>query len=294
MSAKPSVLYDAPGPRGRAVNLVASLVGLAVLLWVAWVVFSKFDDTGQWAAAKWKPFLHGQVWQNFLLPGIVGTLKAFALGSVLSLAFGVVLAVGRLSDTKPVRITASIVVEFFRSIPLLLLMMFLYYLQPTIGMTSNVFLAVSLGLMFYNGSVLAEVIRAGVHSLPRGQREAGLAIGLTQGQTLAQILLPQAIRAMLPAIVAQLVVVLKDTALGYILAYEELLNQLPKLGNNFHNLIPAAMVIAAIYIVLNSALGFLATWLERFLSRSSKGEPVAEHEEPLLSLPGVGMPGGNV
>jgi glutamate transport system permease protein len=291
-----SVLYDAPGPRGRLINLAASLVGLAALAWVGWVVYSKFDETGQWEKEKWEPFLEGEIWETFLIPGIEGTLKAFALASVLALAFGFLFGVGRMSPIAPVRWASGAVVEFFRSIPLLLLMFFLYYSQgPLFGMESNIYLAVVLGLMFYNGSVLAEVIRAGVNALPRGQREAGMAVGLSQGQVLTSILLPQAVRSMLPAIIAQLVVLLKDTALGYILAYNELLNQLPKIDGNYRNLIPAAIVVALIYIAMNSSLSAFATWLEKFMrNRGHTAGPVGQADQLMPGGTTAAVPGGGV
>jgi glutamate transport system permease protein len=293
-----SVLYDAPGPRARTVNLIASLVGVALLLWIAWVVYSKFDETGQWDGDKWSPFLEADMWDAFLVPGILGTLRAFALASILALAFGLLFGVGRMSQHAAVRWLSGGVVEFFRSIPLLLLMFFLYFMQEPLGLESNIYMAVVLGLMLYNGSVLAEVIRAGVNSLPKGQREAGLAVGLSQAQAMRTILLPQAMRAMLPAVIAQLVVLLKDTALGYILAYDELLNQLSKIDVNYHNLIPAAIVIALIYIAMNSSLSRFATWLEKYMrTRGHTAGPVG-HADQLMpggtaaALPGAGMPGG--
>lgn len=295
-----SVLYDAPGPRARTINLIASLAGVALLLWIAWVVYSKFDETGQWDGDKWSPFLEADMWDAFLLPGILGTLKAFALAAVLALGFGLLFGVGRMSQHAGIRWASGAVVEFFRSIPLLLLMFFLYYIQEPIGLESNLYLAVVLGLMLYNGSVLAEVIRAGVNSLPKGQREAGLAVGLSQSQAMRTILLPQAIRAMLPAIIAQLVVLLKDTALGYILAYDELLNQLNKINGNYHNLIPAAIVIALIYIAMNSSLSAFATWLEKFMGKRGHTAGPVGHADTLApgavtgTLPGAGMPGGNL
>lgn len=293
-----SVLYDVPGPRARIVNLVASLVGLALLAWVGWVVYSKFDETRQWDSEKWRPFLKSQIWDTFLLPGITGTLRAFAVASVLALAFGVLFGVGRMAQQASVRWAAGAVVEFFRSIPLLLLMFFLYYVQEPLGLQASIYWAVVLGLMLYNGSVLAEVIRAGVNSLPKGQREAGMAIGMSYTGVLRSILLPQAFRAMLPAIIAQLVVLLKDTALGFILAYDELLYQLNKIDGNYHNLIPAAIVIALIYIAMNSTLGGIATWLEKFMrTRGHTAGPVG-HADQLMpggttaAVPGGGAPTG--
>ena len=254
-----SVLYDAPGPRAKALNWVYSGVALVVFGYVAWLVYSKFEETGQWDSEKWTPFLDADVWNNLLIPGLIGTLSAFALGSVLALAFGFLFAIGRLSPIKLISIPCAVVVEFFRAIPMLLLMFFIYFMQPSLGITpTSIFWAVVLGLMLYNGSVIAEIIRTGVHALPKGQGEAGVAIGLTPGQVMRSILLPQAVRSMLPAIIAQLVVLLKDTALGYVLGYSELLNQVTKLDGNFHNLVPAAIVVAIIYIVLNTILGLVA------------------------------------
>lgn len=288
-----SVLYDAPGPRARRRNRVLSIAVLGLVLWAAWTVYSRFEENGQWAGEKWEPFRQAQVWENFLLPGIAGTLRAFATGAVLAIAFGLVFGVGRLHPSGPVRWLAGAVVEFFRAIPLVILMIFIYLLQPTINLEPSVFWAVVLGLMLYNGSVIAEVIRAGVNALPTGQSEAGLAIGLTRQQTLATILLPQAIRSMLPAIVAQLVVVNKDTALGYILAYGELLYQLSQVGGNYDNMVPAAMVIAGVYLVLNLTLSGFATWLERRLSRRGHtAGKVGRADAAVLVLPDAGMGGG--
>ncbi|MGY0388869.1 amino acid ABC transporter permease [Nocardioides sp. WG-D5] len=290
-----SVLYDAPGPRGKALNWVYSAFALVVLAWVAWIVYSKFDETGQWAADKWKPFLEAPVWENFLIPGLLGTLSAFAAGAVLALAFGFVFAVGRLSQSRLISVPSAVVVEFFRAIPMLLLMMFIYFAQSgMLGLETSVFWAVVLGLMLYNGSVLAEVIRAGVNALPKGQSEAGVAIGLSPGQVMRTILLPQAVRSMLPAIIAQLVVLLKDTALGYILAYDELLNQINKIEGNYDNLIPAAIVVALIYISINTILGLVANFVEARTRRvAHTAGPVGTAEDPdVQTATAAGMPGG--
>lgn len=290
-----SVLYDAPGPRAKALNRIYSGVSVVVLLVIAWFVWSKFDETGQWEAEKWTPFLESPAWENFLIPGIIGTLSAFAAGSVLALVFGFVFAVGRLSQSKLVNLPSAVVIEFFRSIPMLLLMMFIYFMQAPLGFDTDVFWAVVLGLMLYNGSVLAEIIRAGVGALPKGQTEAGVAVGLSDGQVMRAILLPQAVRSMLPAIIAQLVVLLKDTALGYILAYSELLNQIVKLDGNFKNLIPAAIVVAAIYITLNTILGLIASYVEVRTRRvGHTAGPVGTAEDPeVQTATAAGMPGGN-
>ena len=261
-----TVLYDTPGPRGRRRNrlltVMFAVVFAAAAAWVVWALGQK----GQWAAQKWKPFLQGDIWTVQILPGLVGTLKAAAIAAVLALAFGIIFGLARISGRWWVRGPAGVVVEFFRAIPLLLLIFFASYAPGALtNFTWNptALQAVVFGLTMYNGSVLAEVVRAGIIAIPTGQSEAGYAIGLRRGQLMRLILVPQAITAMMPAIVSQLVVLLKDTALGTIIAYDNLTSKVSILQNLYTNAIPAAIVIACIYIPLNLALSGAATGLER-------------------------------
>jgi glutamate transport system permease protein len=260
-----SVLYDHPGPRAKVRNAVLSVVFGVGLVGLLWWIYSKFDEAGQWEARLWKPFTEPTTWTQFILPGLWATLQAAAVGMVLSLVFGLVFAVGRLSERRWISIPAGAVVEFFRAVPLLLMIFFVFYGVPfLIQGPVSAFWAVVIGLTLYNGSVLAEAFRAGIRSVPGGQSEAAYAIGMRKSQVMQIILIPQAARAMLPIIVSQLVVLLKDTALGYIVAYPELLQRgVNDLAANYGNIIAAAMVIAVIYIVINSLLTALAGWLER-------------------------------
>ena len=263
---EPTVLYDAPGPRGRRRNrlltVVFAVVFAAIAVWVVWALGQK----GQWAAQKWKPFLRGDIWTVQILPGLVGTLTAAAIAAVLALAFGLVFGLARLSGRWWIRGPAGAVVEFFRAIPLLLLIFFASYVPGALTNFSwnpSALQAVVFGLTMYNGSVLAEVVRAGINAIPKGQSEAGYAVGLRKGQLMRLILVPQAVTAMMPAIVSQLVVLLKDTALGTIIAYDNLTSNVSILQNLYTNAIPAAIVIACVYIPINLALSWIATQLER-------------------------------
>jgi len=267
-----AVLYDHPGPRAKVRNQVLTVVfGIGLIALLYWV-YDRFDAKGQWEPALWKPFTQASTWTEYILPGLRGTVQAAAVAMLLSLAFGVIFAVGRLSDHWWLRIPAGVVVEFFRAVPLLLLMFFLFFGVPFLTEQSmSVFWAVVIGLTLYNGSVLAEAFRAGVFAVPRGQSEAGYAIGMRKSQVMGQILVPQAARAMLPVIVSQLVVLVKDTALGYIIAYPELLQLgVNNVAANFGNVIPAAMVVAAIFILVNSGLTAFAGWLSRRTRRSGR------------------------
>ncbi|MDF5754058.1 amino acid ABC transporter permease [Spongiactinospora sp. TRM90649] len=273
MSTQATLLFDAPGPRARLRNHLLTAIGLVALLAIAWFVYTRFDEKGQWRGEIWEPFLRPETWTNFIFPGLLGTLKAAALGAVFALAFGAIFGLARLSEHRWIRIPAGVVVEVFRAIPLLLLIFFVFYWLPSaFGGGDYTLIAVVAGLALYNGSVLAEIVRAGVLSVPKGQSEAAYAIGLRRTGVLWRILLPQAVTAMMPAIVSQLVVLLKDTALGYIIAYVDLLNFGFKIiPPNFPgSLIPAAIVIGIIYIGINMLLSALAHWLERRSRRSRK------------------------
>lgn len=268
-----SVLFDAPGPRARLRNHLITAVTVVVLLLVAWVVYSKLDERGQLTAAKWEPFLTANLWKTYVLPGIQGTLTAAAISIVLALILGFLLGVGRLSHITPLRTLCATVVEFFRAVPVLVMMIFAYFLFGQYDLFPSKQLALAAvvtGLTLYNGAVIAEIVRAGVHAVPRGQGEAAVALGLSWGQTMRSILLPQAVTSMLPVLVSQLVVVLKDTAIGYQITFLEMVRQGTQLGASYGNYIPALIVIAILMISVNFALSVAATRLERRLRRSRK------------------------
>ena len=270
-----SVLFDAPGPRARVRNRVISGVTLTLLALLAWAVISRLADKGQLTPAKWRPFTTGDLWKTYVLPGIVGTLTAAAVSIVLALILGFLLGVGRLSPTRAIRWPCAVIVEIFRAIPVLILMIFAYFLFALYGVFPSKQLALAgvvTGLTLYNGAVIAEIVRSGVGSLPRGQSEAAAALGLTWGQTMRSVLLPQAIASMLPVLVSQLVVVLKDTAIGYQITFLEMVRQGTVIGSTYSNFVPALIVIAALMIGLNFALSAAATRLERRL-RASKRVP---------------------
>ncbi len=271
-----SVLFDAPGPKALVRYRIVAAVGVLLLLGLLFLIIRGLANptNNQLTAAKWLPFLEWSSWKDYLIPGLIGTLQAAVISVVIAVAAGVLLGLGRLSELAPVRIVCGIFVEFFRSIPVLMMMFFAYYFglfALGISGTALPLFGAVVGLTFYNACVIAELVRSGVHSLPRGQREAGYAIGLTSGQTLWSVLLPQAITAMLPSIVSQLVVILKDSALAYNIAYLELLRQGQNLAVFKGNLIPTLIVLAGIYIVINWALTRVARALESRLRSGKRG-----------------------
>lgn len=265
-----SVLFDAPGPKARTRHRIVAIVGAVLLLAMIAVAVRALANNGEFAGAKWSPFLDWSTWRFYLLIGLWNTIRAATLSVALALIFGFVFGMGRLSEIAVVRWISGAVVEFFRSVPVLIMMIFffgIYAYGQVFSPSINPLAAVVTALTLYNGAVIAELVRSGVHGLPGGQREAGLSVGLTQTQTLRTILLPQAVTAMLPALVSQLVVVLKDTALGTIITYPELLQQGRNLASSRSNVIPTLMVVAVIFITINYLLTLLAGRIEARINR---------------------------
>ena len=276
MSERASVLYDIPGPKAKRFNLILSVVFAAFLLLLAWYVLSTLASKNQLTAEKWSPFLESDNWTTYLLPGLWATLYAAAVSVVIALPIGAILGIGRLSDHAWIRWPVGVIVEFFRAIPVIILMLFAFELWFFAFGSSSPFAAVVIGLVLYNGSVLAEVVRAGILAVPKGQTEAGVAIGLNKTQLMTLVLLPQAVTTMLPAVVSQLVVIVKDTALGGILVgYVELRRAANTSASNYGNLLPTYVVVAVIYIIINMLLNSLSTYLERKLRTRRGGRRVA-------------------
>jgi glutamate transport system permease protein len=262
-----SVLYDVPGPKARRVSLIGSVIGVVLIGGLLALAIVTLAQQGIFQAQRWAIFGQADVW-TLILNGIGATLSAAAISAVIAFPLGLLLCLMRISDVAWIRIPTRIVLEFLRGMPVVLMMLFVLLVFAT-----SSFIAVVAGLVLYNSAIFAEIIRAGIQSLPKGQREAGLAIGLTSFQSRLSVELPQAIRRMLPSLVAQLVVLLKDTSLGYIVAYGELLRAVQVmadfLGPQF--LFPVFFVAAAIYIAINLAVSRLAIWIERRGSKKAAG-----------------------
>ncbi|KDQ69885.1 MULTISPECIES: amino acid ABC transporter permease [Streptomyces] len=281
-----SVLYDAPGPKAVVRNRVYAVVGSLAIVALLAVGVMRLADKGHLAPEMWDIFNYSGIRQN-IADGVLATLKVFGLAAVGSLVLGVVLAVGRLSDHKPVRWLATAFIELFRSIPLLITIYAIW-----VGfLTDYSMWALATGLSVYNGCVQAEVLRAGINSVPKGQSEAAYALGMSKTQVMLGVLMPQAVRAMLPTIISQLVVTLKDTSLGYIILYPELLNTARLIASNTlvngqYPYVSTIVVIGVIYVAMCLLLSALATWIEKRGRRAKTGIVMAGAAEP-AEAPGV-------
>ena len=292
-----TLLFDLPGPKARARIRVATVVGGLVVLAVIGFVLWRLGGNGQLDPQRWAVLTDTRTGvPQALGEALLRTLRVAAVGMVLATLLGLLLAVGRLSDHRWVRVPAVTVIEFFRAIPLLVVIFALYFVLPKFGIQISAFAALTGGLVLYNAAVLAEIFRAGILSVDRGQREAAFGLGMRKSQVMGLVLLPQAVRRMLPVLVAQLVVLLKDSSLGFIISYFELLRQArslvefftPRFGNEY----TFQLYVAAglIYIVLNVLLSQLAKYVERRTRRDKK--TAATHEIAGSAEAPVGAPTG--
>lgn len=257
-----SVLFDEPGPRTRARHRLYTVVaGVALLALGAFVVW-KLWEAGQFEGDLWEPLVTPRYIQA-LLEGLLVTVQMAFSAVIGAVVFGVLFGIGKLSEHAWVRWPCWAVVEFFRAVPLLILIIFIFYLWFIRSGDPGEYWSVVIALTLYNGAVLAEVVRAGILAVPHGQAEAAYAIGMRKSQVMTLVLLPQAIKIMLPAIISQCVVALKDTSLGYVVTASVLTTVGEAIYLQFQNQIPTVFVVALMYITVNLILTVIATWAQK-------------------------------
>lgn len=260
-----AVLTEELGPRGQRRVQIATWVSLAALAALIGLVVWRL-----WSTGELDPQLYGQFvdfetgWPQFLLAGLGNTLRAAVIAMVGATAIGFLMALGRIARNVVLRFGARTYVETFRSVPLLIFILFAFLGLQDLGLTwVSPFWGVVIGLTAYNSAVLAEIFRAGILSLDRGQSEAASTIGLSYWQSMRLVILPQAIRRMTPAIVAQLATLTKDTSLGYVVGYEEFLRRGRVLGQQVPiNALQAFVIVGIIYFIVIFLLSRLARRLE--------------------------------
>ena len=277
-----SVLFDTPGPRTKARHRLYAVIGALVLAGLVGLLVWRMWTTGQFAYELWEPFLTPAYIQVLLVDGLLKTLQMAFLSIIFAVVFGLVFGVGKLSEHSFVRWPCWLVVEFFRAVPLLLLIIFIFYAFG-VGDGFGAYWSVVFGLTLYNGSVLAEVFRAGIKAVPHGQAEAAYAIGMRKTQVMTIVLLPQAVKIMLPAIISQCVVALKDTSLGYYITAPGLTFVGKQIYGEFGNQLQTVLVVASLYIASNLVLTWVATWVQhRFVGEK---KPL---EVSVVGAPGTG------
>ena len=255
-------LYEEPGPKTRKKMIVGSALSLmALVALLAWVVW-RFWVTGQLSARYWELFTWRTTWR-YLLAGLEGTFAVALTAAVLSLVLGLVLMLGRTSHIRPLSALCAVLTNVLRGVPSLLFIYFFFFAMPNLGIKMSAFWMLCLPVTLAASGVLAEVFRAGVNAVPRGQTEAGLSIGLSRWKVKTKIVLPQAIRYVIPSLISQLVVVVKDTALAYVVSYPDLMQNAQVLRTNYDALVSTFLVVAVIYILINSLINRAAVAVSR-------------------------------
>ena len=265
MSAAKSMrdaLYEEPGPKTRRKMLVGTALSLAALAaLVAWVVY-RFWVTGQLAPKYWELFSLRTTWR-YLFAGLEGTFAVALTAAVLSIVLGMLLMLGRTSHIRPLSAVCAVLTNVLRGIPSLLFIYFFFFAMPNLGIKMPAFWMLCIPVTLAASGVLAEVFRAGVNAVPRGQTEAGLSIGLSRWKVKTKIVLPQAVRLVIPSLISQLVVVVKDTALAYVVSYPDLMQNAQVLRTNYDALVSTFLVVALIYIVINYLINKAAVLVSR-------------------------------
>lgn len=281
-----SVLYDVPGPRAARRHRIGTVVALLFIAGLLAVAIQRLASRGQFDSDLWSPWINpsddsfSQVWE-LVGRGALSTILAAAMAIVLSLLVGVVLGVARMMSGRLGKIPVVGFIELFRGLPVVITIVFVWRAMAELDVPIDVLPGepalryLVIGLTLYNSVIVAEILRAGVASLPRGQGEAGRAIGMTEGQVMRAILLPQAFRTMLPALISQLVVILKDTSLAAVigLGYFELLRRGNQISQVLDNPIQSLFIVGTIFVVINYGLSRLAVYVEKRLSTSSYSDP---------------------
>lgn len=255
-------LYEAPGPRTRRKVAIGTAISAIVVAALLALVVRQFAVTGQLAPRYWSFFLEWTTWR-FLLQGLVGTVEVALVAGAISLVLGLLLMLGRTSGVRPLAAVCRIVTDFFRGVPSLLLIYFFFLVVPQYGIKMPSFWMLTLPVALAASGVLAEVFRAGVNAVPKGQVEAALSIGLSKAQTMRRIVLPQAIRYVVPSLIAQLVVVVKDTTVAYVVSYPDLMQNARVLITSHDSLVSIYLVIAVVYVLINFAINQLAAVVSR-------------------------------
>lgn len=256
------ILFGAPSPQARKITQVVCLIAAAGLIALAAGIVWRFHSAGQLEARFWEFFAWPTTWA-FLAKGLLGTLASSAMAAVIALSLGLVLLAGRLARPRLVRWPSVAVIEFLRGTPTLLLIYVCFLVLPAAGIKLSTYWMLTLPIGLSTAAVVAEVYRAGVLAVPRGQTDAARSLGLTEVQVFRLVVFPQAVRFIVPALVAQLVIVVKDTTFGYIVTYGELMQNAKVLIANYHALVPVYLVVAVLYCLVNYAISRASRRLNR-------------------------------
>jgi glutamate transport system permease protein len=256
------VLYEAPGPKARRRIAAATVISLLAIAALLFVIVRQFYITGQLKARYWSFFARWTTWK-FIGKGLLGTIEVALTAGVIALLAGMLLMLGRISQSKIANWLSTALIEFSRGVPTLLFIYFFFLFAPQLGLKLPAFWKITLPVAISAAGVVAEVLRSGVNAVPKGQREAALSLGMSRGSSFFKIIFPQALRFVVPAMISELVIVLKDTTFAYVVNYADLMQNAKVLISNYDALLSVYLVAAIIYILINSLLNKLSVVIAR-------------------------------
>lgn len=256
------ILYEAPGPKAHRRIVAATAVSLAALAALLAVVVRQFYISGQLDAKRWAFFAQYTTWR-FLGRGLAGTLKVALMAGLIAFAAGLLLMLGRIGKSRVIRGISRVLIEFSRGVPTLLFIYFFFLVAPQAGLKLPAFWKITLPVAISASGVVAEVLRSGVNAVPKGQTEAALSLGMLDRSVFYKIVFPQALRYVIPALISELVIVLKDTTFAYVVNYADLMQNARVLISNYDALLPVYLVVAVIYILINYILNKVSVAVAR-------------------------------
>lgn len=274
-------LYEPPGPRARRRVAAATVVSLIALAALVAGIIRRFYITGQLDAKYWSFFARATTWR-FLGEGLIGTLEAAAAAGVMAFLLGFLMMLARISGSRALRGLGTALVEFTRGVPTLLFIYFFFLVLPQLGISLAAFWKISIPVAISASGVVAEVLRSGVNAVPKGQKEAALSLGMSGSSVFLKVVFPQAIRYVIPALISELVIVVKDTTFAYVVNFPDLMQNARVLISNYDALVAVYLVVAVIYILinylLNRASAFVASRRSKTMITPRQDEAIAAEQ----------------
>ncbi len=253
-------LYEEQGPRAKRITLIATALSALLVIALLVQIILRFYKTGQLDRQYWFFFARGTTW-SFLARGILGTIESSVLSGVVAFALGFVFMLGRLSKSRIVRGISVSLIEFTRGVPTLLFIYFFFLGLPALGVKMSALLKIALPVALSASGVVAEVLRGGVNAVPNGQREAALSLGLSDWKTFVKIIFPQGFKYVIPALISEVVIVVKDTTFAYIVSFPDLMQNSKVLISNYDAMLSVYLLVAVIYILINYLLNKLSAFV---------------------------------
>ncbi|MDO4632757.1 MAG: amino acid ABC transporter permease [Eubacteriales bacterium] len=247
------MLYEEPGPKAKRATAIATTISLILVALLLFYVIRLFYVNGQLQPKFWSFFTKWTTWR-FLGKGLIGTIEAALAAGVLTFCIGFLFMVGRICPYRVIRAVATVLVEFTRGVPTLLFIYFFFLVIPQAGIKLNTFWRIALPVAISASGVVAEVLRSGVNAVPAGQKEAALSLGMRPSHVFLKVVFPQAIRYVIPALISELVIVVKDTTFAYVVNFPDLMQNAKVLVSNYDSMLPVYLVVAVIYILINYTL----------------------------------------